>query len=522
MGPSRFVPVRAGRARGPSGTAELGPAFAGAARGDCGRAHRCEADARDQPLHLLAPRERDRRPRAAVLRRRVLPVRTRIPRGAGRARQPARPGAAAGRPARRAVPRELRALLRPVHPVLSDGPGDVPAGRRQLRREARGRPRSEIRGVRDAAHLAPHRAGPQLRESRRQARARCAHGRPARHWQDDARQGDRVGAAHPDHRQLGRRLQRHVHRHGHGRRLHVRPRREEAGPALGRLHRVHRRVRRPGPEPRRHGWRRHGRHGRHVRRLPDGPEHAAGPDGRHGQRRLPEEGVPPVREPHARRPVRPAGDPVQRDADRAADPAAQAAALQPVLRRRHQPAVGPRRGRDAPGPVRPPDHLPDADARGPQGHRGPLLHQEGARPGAGPALAPRGVRPDHRGLLTGDDRAGHLDGPDVRVRGRPRVLHLARPARRHGQHRGRPRPARRTHGARADRDRPARAGARGRGPVLPARVRARPALDPDARPHRRPPPRRRRAGGVLQVPDPDGGGHPACAGRHRRRAGLLR
>ena len=125
-----------------------------------------------------------------------------------------------------------------------------------------------------------------------------------------------------------------------------------------------------------------------------------------------------LRRAAAARPRPPAGAP------------AQAARRAGLLHRRHErPArrAGPRAR--APGPDGPPHPLPHADEGRPAGHLRPLPRQGRPRARARPPRAPRRARADDERLLAGHDRAGLLDGADLRALRGPRRVRPARPRR---------------------------------------------------------------------------------------------
>ena len=141
--------------------------------------------------------------------------------------------------------RELRDAVRPAAPDEPVADAVVRAGRRRMGRQARGRPRSgggEGRGQPRRRYLAVRRA---VRAGRRQARARPAPLRRARHRQDDAREGDRDGLQLAVHLDAGLGLCRDLHRDRRDHRPHPRPQGQAARPQVGRpVHRLHRRDRR--------------------------------------------------------------------------------------------------------------------------------------------------------------------------------------------------------------------------------------------------------------------------------------
>ena len=101
--------------------------------------------------------------------------------------------------------------------------------------------------------------------------------------------------------------------------------------------------------------------------------------------------------------------------------AAEAARGADLLHRRDQrPARRARPGAHPPGPHGPPHLVPHADQGRPQGHLRPLPRQGRPRPRPRPRRAPRRARAHHQRLLAGDDRAGLLDGADLRALRRPR------------------------------------------------------------------------------------------------------
>ncbi len=132
----------------------------------------------------------------------------------------------------------------------------VRAGRRQLGRRDRPRARPggrQGRGPQDHRAVAGRRP---VQAVRRQARARPALHRAARHRQDDARQGDRHRLQRSLHGGARIRLRPDLHRHGRRRRAVDGPQGQEARAQVGRpLHRLHRRDRCGRHAPRRSRWR---------------------------------------------------------------------------------------------------------------------------------------------------------------------------------------------------------------------------------------------------------------------------
>ena len=133
-------------------------------------------------------------------------------------------------------------------------------------------------------------------------------------------------------------------------------------------------------------------------------------------------------------------------------PTPEAADRAGLLHRRHQRADRRARpGAHPPGPHGPPHLVPHADEGRPQGHLR-ALHREGRpRSRARHAEAPRRDGAHHARLLAGDDRAGLLDGADLRAQRRAAGLRVGRPRRgddhRRVGHRGRRRvPSPRTRG----------------------------------------------------------------------------
>ena len=106
------------------------------------------------------------------------------------------------------------------------------------------------------------------RPRRTNSQGRAA-GRSAGHRQDAAGQGDRRRGGRAVLQPLRLRLRRDVRR----RRRRPRPRHVPAGPGQGPLHRLHRRIGRPGQDPRQ-------RHGRRTRRARANAQRPAGRDGR--------------------------------------------------------------------------------------------------------------------------------------------------------------------------------------------------------------------------------------------------
>ena len=225
-----------------------GPAIAGPARTHLCRNRHAHPNGGDEPRHLLAPGALPRRRPDPLLRRRRPPVRAGAGRRAG--------GASAGhrrrgdQPALRPLPArgELHALPRPLLHLHADRQDHDPPRRRQLRGGHGRRTRPEGRGDRDATHPAPDRARSALRQSRRQAGARSPDGRASGHRQDDARESDRVIAACSDLHRRRRFLCGHVPGHRRAQRLPDGSRGAQEGEDVGRLHRFHRRDRRPRPE----------------------------------------------------------------------------------------------------------------------------------------------------------------------------------------------------------------------------------------------------------------------------------
>ncbi len=446
---------------------------------------RPDANGRNEPRDLLEAGTVDRdRPRP-LLRRHGRHLRVDAARRA-RAASPA--GAVVlHQPALRAFPDPgpVLDLLPPLLHLHAHRQDDDQPRRRQLRREHGRCARAKGRRQRDGPHPQAHRVRPAVREGRRQTRTRCADGRTSRHRQDDAREGDRLVAPRTDLHRGRRFVRRHVPRHRRAERLPDGPRRPQAGEDLGRLHRLHRRDRRPRPGAVGH-WRRRddGRHGRNDGRWRSaGAKHAAGPDGRHRQPGHDRPASSGAREPHARWAVPAPRHRIQRHARSAAHQGAQSSELQHPVHRRDQPAVGAGRGLDPAGTIRPPDHLPPPQPRGPQGHRGPLLRQEAARPRPRHSKPSRRVRTHHRGLLARRHRAGAVAVLAVRVRGRTRRPQLERHTRSDGQRRGWTRHPCRVHRAGQDRGRATRARARGRISFLQSGPCTRAALDPAPRHH---------------------------------------
>ena len=132
----------------------------------------------------------------------------------------------------------------------------VRAGRRRVGRQARGRPRpggGQGGGQPRRRYLAVGRA---VRAGRRQARARPAPLRRARHRQDDAREGDRDRLQLAVHLDAGLGLRRDLHRDRRDHRPRPRPQGQAARAQVGRpVHRLHRRDRRrrDAPAVARHG-----------------------------------------------------------------------------------------------------------------------------------------------------------------------------------------------------------------------------------------------------------------------------
>ena len=132
-----------------------------------------------------------------------------------------------------------------IQQIKAYEPGDADWGRQARRRSraARGQGRDHARRV----PLAVRRG---VREGGRQARARGALPRPARHRQDDALQGDRHVIQLPVRHGAGLGLRRDVHRHRRDPRALPGAQGQEAGREVGRpVHRVHRRDRRGRAAP---------------------------------------------------------------------------------------------------------------------------------------------------------------------------------------------------------------------------------------------------------------------------------
>ena len=182
----------------------------------------------------------------------------------------------------------------------------------------------------------------------------------------------------------------------------------------------------------------------------------------------------------------------------AAAQAAEALARAGLLHRRDQhPADRARPGAHASGPDGPPRVVPHAHAGGPQGHLRPLHGQGRPRCGARHRAPPRRALAHHQRLLAGHDRAGVLDGADLRhLRGAQAVrVDRHRRGHDHGRvgHRDQPALPR----AREALDRHPRGRARRRQPHLRRQPPLDPALDPPPRPFGRPP-RGDREGGALR------------------------
>ena len=390
----------------------------------------------------------------------------------------------AGRADGRAAAAALRDQLRDL-PRSPDGDGHradpvVRAGRRDVGREARRRPRPGRAEGGDPARRHALAVGRAVRAGRRQARARPAVPGRARHGQDDAGEGDRDGLQLPVRDDPGLRLRADLHRHGRGHRPVPGAQGQAAGAQVGRpVHRLHRRDRRrrhAAPEPRHRpaGSLRPGRQrGRERRaalrglRVPR-PERLhlverrpGARDGRvarppvfgarAGRARAPQRhredrarhvrraGRRPGAEPAAgrdgrhRQPVvRPQdAGPRERAAGRdvlhpeprrqvvAADAAGEAPQGADLLHRRVQrPARLARPRAHARRPHGAPHLLPHAHQGRPQGHLRPVPAQGRPRDRPRPREAPRRARAHHERLLAGHDRAGLLDGADGRARRR--------------------------------------------------------------------------------------------------------
>ena len=342
-------------------------------------------------------------------------------------------------PVLRELPDPVRAAAAARHPADQG----LRAGRRGLGRQARRRPRPGRGQAGDHPRRAAVAVGRGVREGRRQARARRAVPRRARHRQDDALQGHRDLVQLPVRVDPGLGLRADVHRHGRGARALPRPQGEEARRQVGRpVHRVHRRDRRRRHAPpvarlrlparagllrparRAHPGRRHGagdrrvarvdvpaarrgararlpgagreagrrdqalhdaRHGRPGRRARAQP--AARGDGRHrrpaGHQALPH---PPLEHVPRRALHRPAADLEAAPAPEAAAPAQGGDLLHRGLQRGAR-AARPRA--HPPGPDGPAHLLPDPELGGPARHLRPLPRQ--GRPRGRSSTSPAGA-----------------------------------------------------------------------------------------------------------------------------------
>ena len=468
-------------------------------------------------------------------------------RAQGHPRRPRR-GAPARPDARDPLPDQLPDPVRAAGVPRNPADQGLRARRRGLGREARGRSRPGRGQGGDHPRRLALAVGGGVREGRRQARARRAVPRPARHRQDDALQGHRHLVQLPVRDDPGLGLRPDLHRHGRGDRALPRPQGEEARGEVGRpVHRLHRRDRRRGHappvarqrvpalqrrldprpsllRPRRgadarrrpadrvtrvarpavHDARRAARRRlpavhrpdegrdrpvhdpRHGRRRLAGAQPAAGRDGRH---RRPAADQARLHEPAQHLPRRALRRPPEGRPGEAAQEAAAAAQGGDLLRRRLQRADRVARPRaHAPRPDGPPHLLPHADVGGPARHLRPL-HQEGRpRPGARHAEEARRARARHLRLFAGHDRPGVLDGADLRALGRPPPFHLGGHRRGDDDGGGRRRDRAELPAARGARHRDPRGGPRGLLAPLQREPDVDPTVDPQARLLRRPPP----------------------------------
>ena len=491
-----------------------------------------------------------------------------------------RPAAAAVLPHEHPDPVRADAVLRPQ---ADEG---LRAGRRRLGRQARGRPRpgrAEGRGDEGHRAVVGRRGVPQ---GGRQARARPALHRRAGHRQDDALQGHRdvVQLADRDDARLG--LRPDVHRHGRRHRHVPDPQGAQARPQVGRhVHDLHRRDRRrrhapPGaagrqlrlppdddrlrgaadvravgladPDratsssrtasgasgcscraPSRPRWPRAGPLGA-VRDRIQGVMFP-GMGGMGGGLALNQllvqmDGVdePPIMRKFFTNRLNTFLDatyivPRRIRKLRAAHQAAQAAARAGLLHRRHQRAPrGARPGAHPPRAHGPPHLVPHADEGRPQGHLRPLPGPRQPRRGPRQRRAPRRAGAHDQRVLPGHDRAGVLDGADLRA------LRGARAVRPQGHRRGDDhdrvghRRRRELHRRGEPRRRHPRGRSRGGQPRLHARRPLHAAVDPHARRLAGTPPGDPEGGALLELA-PRGGRQPRLdARRHGRRARLLR
>ena len=486
-----------------------------------------------------------------------------------------------------------RLRLLPLHRQLRDlhGPDAdhghladprLRAGRRAVGRQARRRPRPGRGEGGGAPRRHPLAVGRGVRARRRQARARPALRRRARHGQDDAREGDRDRLQLTVRLDPGLRLRADLHRDRRDHRPLPRLEGEAARAQVGRpVHRLHRRDRRRRDAPAGARRRRAGRRlraGRHQRSPLLRPARRAQPERRPDPRDAPLARAA-VRAPGARpagavRPAHPALEPAQlhlprhgrdgparvepaarrhgrdrqpavheagddeppehvprRDVHRPAaarqDPAAAAAARPArrpdLLHRRHERADRPPRSRADPArPDGPPRLVPDADEAGPARRVRPLHHARGARARPRHAEAARRDRTDHERLLAGDDRPGLLDGADARASRRPRPVRLERPRRGDDDDRVGYRGRDRVHRLGDEGGRDPRGGPRRRRPRLHAGRRVDAALDQDAGRLARPPSGAREGGALQPLPQRRDGAARLGARRDGGGARLLR